>query len=360
MPETDNTAARMARTSEAEVQEMAGVSDAYIREQLEKRRNELNAVLSAAEPAAPAAALLGLLGEVDSALHRMDDGTYGICPQCHDPVEKDRLLADPLVRLCLDHLTNDEQRALERDLELASRVQRGLLPRTDLRYGEWLVHYQYKPAGMVSGDYCDLISPAAENGELVFLLGDVAGKGVAASLLMTHLHAMFRSLTGVGLALDKLLEVANSVFCQSTIAGQYATLICGRAGQRGEIEIGSAGHLAALHVTKDGVRQVCSTGVPLGMFGTSRYTVQRVRMERGDSLLLYTDGISEAVNATGTEYGVARLSNVAGERHGWVPQELAAACMKDVQGYSAGAKQTDDQTLMVVHRADSVELSLND
>jgi phosphoserine phosphatase RsbU/P len=360
MPETDSAAVRMEQSSDAEAKEMSAVSDPYIREQLEKRRKELSAALAAPVAAAPAASLIELLGEVDSALHRMDDGTYGICSQCHDSVEKDRLLADPLVRLCLDHLTSDEQRALERDLELAARVQRGLLPRTDLRHGDWRVHYQYKPAGMVSGDYCDLIPPSAEDGELVFLLGDVAGKGVAASLLMTHLHAMFRSLAGVGLTLDKLLEVANSVFCQSTIAGQYATLICGRAGQRGEIEIGSAGHLAALLIAKDGVRQVCSTGVPLGMFSTSRYTVERVRMERGDSLLLYTDGISEAVNASGTEYGAARLSNVAGGRHGWVPQELAAACMKDVQNYSSGRKQADDQTLMVVHRADTVELSLND
>jgi sigma-B regulation protein RsbU (phosphoserine phosphatase) len=100
--------------------------------------------------------------------------------------------------------------------------------------------------------------------------------------------------------------------------------------------------------------------VPLGMFSKSRYTIQRVRMERGDSLLLYTDGISEAMNDSGVEYGAARLSSVAGERHGWVPQELAAACMKDVQGYSSGRKQADDQTLMVVHRADTVQLSLND
>src|SRR6202041_2280510 len=242
MTDSDSTAARVERSSEPEANE---VSDVYIREQLEKRRQELSAAVSSATPTAPAAYLMNLLSDVDSALQRLDDGTYGICTECHDSVEKDRLLADPLVRLCLDHLTSDEQRALERDLELAARVQRGLLPRTDLRHGDWRVHYQYKPAGMVSGDYCDLIPPPAEDGELVFLLGDVAGKGVAASLLMTHLHAMFRSLAGVDLALDKLLEMDNSVFCQSTIAGQYATLICGRAGQRGEIEIGRAGHLAA-------------------------------------------------------------------------------------------------------------------
>ncbi len=339
---------------------MPGVSDPYIREQLEKRRNELHTVISAAAPADPATPLLDLLSEVDSALHRMDEGTYGICPACNGSVETDRLLADPLVTLCLDHLSSDEQRALERDLELAARVQRGLLPRSDVGFQDWRVHYRYHPAGMVSGDYCDLILPANVEGELVFLLGDVAGKGVAASLLMTHLHAMFRSLASVDLALDKLLEMANSVFCQSTIAGQYATLICGRAGRRGEIEIGSAGHLAALLISKEGVRQVCSTGVPLGMFGTSRYTIDRLQMEPGDSLLLYTDGISEATNTTGVEYGVSRLSTIAAERHGWVPQELAAACMKDVQNHSAGHKQADDQTLMVVHRADTIQLSLND
>ena len=360
MPESDSVATSLVRTSMPEGREMPGVSDPYIREQLEKRRDELHTVISAAAPAGPAAPLLDLLSEVDSALHRMDEGTYGICPACNGSVETDRLLADPLVTLCLDHLSSDEQRALERDLELAARVQRGLLPRSDVGFQDWRVHYRYHPAGMVSGDYCDLILPSNDDGELVFLLGDVAGKGVAASLLMTHLHAMFRSLAGVDLALDKLLEIANSVFCQSTIAGQYATLICGRAGRRGEIEIGSAGHLAALLVSKEGVKQVCSTGVPLGMFSTSRYTIDRLQMESGDSLLLYTDGISEATNASGVEYGASRLSNIAAERHGWVPHELAAACMKDVQGYSVGRKQADDQTLMVVHRADTIQLSLDD
>jgi phosphoserine phosphatase RsbU/P len=362
MSNSDGAAARTARSSEApEVGEtaMSEISETYIREQLEKRRDELNEVVAITPPTVSPAHLLALLTDVDSALQRLDDGTYGICTECHETVERDRLLADPLVTLCLDHLSSDEQRALERDLELAARVQRGLLPQTDLSHRDWRFHYQYKPAGMVSGDYCDLISPLTEDGDLFFLLGDVAGKGVAASLLMTHLHAMFRSLTSVGMPLDKLLETANSVFCRSTIAGQYATLICGRAGSHGEIEIGSAGHLAALAVGKDGVRQVTSTGVPLGMFASSRYTIQCVRMSPGDSLLLYTDGISEAVNSSGEEYGAVRLSNIASLKHGWVPQELAAACMKDVQLHAAGQKQRDDQTLMVIHRGRSMEVALD-
>jgi hypothetical protein len=134
VPESDSAATQRARVSEVEGKAMPGVTDPYLREQLEKRREELASAISSAMPEAPATPILDILSEVNSALQRMDDGTYGICPTCNDPVEKERLLADPLVRLCLDHLTSGEQRALERDLELASRIQRGLLPNTNVRF----------------------------------------------------------------------------------------------------------------------------------------------------------------------------------------------------------------------------------
>jgi len=353
-----------AKISTVEENNMAATTDPYFREQLIKRQEELNSAIAAISAVVDIDPFQDLLHEVGSAIERIDDGTYGICDECHDSIEKDRLIADPLVRLCLDHLTDDGRRALERDIELAARIQRGLLPQADTRFHDWRIQYQYNPAGMVSGDYCDLISPAGEGaiaeGKLIFLLGDVAGKGVAASLLMSNLHAIFRTLAGLGLELDKLLETANGVFCESTIAGQYATLICGRAGRQGEIEITSAGHFPALVVGKDGVRQIAATGLPLGMFSTSRYAVHRIRLEPGDSLLLYTDGISETYSPGGNEYGVAGITRVAGERHGWAPHELMAACLKDVNKFSAGAPAKDDQTLMIIHRADSAGISLGE
>ncbi len=138
---------------------MPGITDPYLRQQLEKRREELKtniAVIPVDDPEA-AAPLLDLLQEVDSAVERMDDGTYGICEACHDTLAQERLLTDPLAQMCLDCLTGEEQRALERDLELAARIQRGLLPQTDTRFEDWRVHYRYKPAGVVSGDFCDVI-----------------------------------------------------------------------------------------------------------------------------------------------------------------------------------------------------------
>jgi phosphoserine phosphatase RsbU/P len=333
---------------------MADVMEPYLREQLEKRREELKHAIASPDAHVAHPAFIDLLREVDSALDRMNEGTYGICEVCRDTIEKDRLICDPLTRLCIDHLTGEEQRALEGDLELASRIQRGLLPQSELKIREWHIHYQYRPAGLVSGDYCDVIASSGDGERPTFLLGDVAGKGVAASLLMTHLHAMFRSLSGMDVGVDKLLDLGNRIFCESTIAGQYATLICGRVGNGGDVEIANAGHLPALHVGRQGVEELSSTGLPLGMFSTSRYSVTRVHLDQGDSLLLFTDGISEALNAAGAEYGVERLSVIAGEQRGCRPRELLAQCIADVRTFSSGARQADDQTLMIVQRADPI------
>ena len=354
MADSDSAATKMARALEPMDPAKLQVMDPYIRQQLEVRREQLKTAMSgtpAGRNTGDTTQLADLLHQVDSAIQRMDAGTYGICDVCHDTVEKERLIADPLTTLCLDHLSGEEQRALERDLELAARIQRGLLPREDVRVGDWEIHFRYKPAGIVSGDYCDVISVADNVGAPFVLVGDVAGKGVAAALLMSHLHAMFRTLSGAGLGLGRLLEMANRVFCESTFAGQYATLVCARPHDDGQVEIASAGHLPALLVSQSGVQKIGSTGLPLGMFSASRYSIDTVRLEAGDSLLLFTDGISEAMSASGREFGIDGLSSAAARERHMQPKELAAVCLADVEAYGSGTRQADDQTLMIVQRA---------
>jgi sigma-B regulation protein RsbU (phosphoserine phosphatase) len=251
--------------------------------------------------------------------------------------------------LCLDSLTSAQQRALERDLILASQVQRALLPKTDVRHGGWQIHYQYKSKGIVSGDYCDVIPSARKSAGLIFLIGDVSGKGVAASLLMTHLHATFRSLASVGLELDQLIAIANRLFCESTSASLYATLACGRISGPGELEIASAGHLPALHIARNGVKQIGATGLPLGLFPSSSYTINRLRLEPGDSLILYADGISEARDIAGNEFGIESIAQAAKELHGASADQLVSACRQEVDRFTFGGTQSDDQTLMAIH-----------
>jgi sigma-B regulation protein RsbU (phosphoserine phosphatase) len=202
---------------------MATLEVSFLNSQLQERKHRLEQAITLAPQHA---GLAGLLREVDSALERMDRGTYGLCETCHEPVEGDRLLADPLVRYCLDHLTPPQRDALQRDLDLASQLQRNLLPQVGLQSGGWETSYHYEPVGPVSGDYCDLIP---SDGHLFFVLGDVSGKGVAACMLMTQLHALFRSLTKMSLPLGQMVSQANRVFCESALAGQYVTVVCGQA-----------------------------------------------------------------------------------------------------------------------------------
>jgi sigma-B regulation protein RsbU (phosphoserine phosphatase) len=325
---------------------MMTAEQTYLRTELEQRRERLHTALHS--PAADAS-LSQLLTAVDEALRRIDQGTFGLCETCHDSVEPERLLADPLVRFCLDHLTSVEQRALESDLSLAARIQRALLPSPAMAPTGWDVRFHYQPAGMVSGDYCDLVE--TDSG-LLFMLGDVSGKGVAASMLMSHLHATFRSLAEAGLPLDRMVEDANRIFCESTLAGQFATLVIGRAAHDGSVEFVSAGHLPLLHIHVDGVAAKDSTGVPLGMFCSARFPVNRLTLERGDTVFLYTDGLTEARNRAGQEYGLQRIRALAAQHIGRAPDGLISGCLEDLVSFGEGLKQTDDLTLLVVRRSE--------
>jgi sigma-B regulation protein RsbU (phosphoserine phosphatase) len=325
---------------------MATAERTYLRTELEQRRWRLHEALHS--PAADAS-LSQLLTAVDTALSRMDQGTFGLCDTCHESIETERLLADPLVRFCLDHLTSAEQRALESDLSLAASIQRALLPKPGLAPTGWDVRYHYQPAGMVSGDYCDLFET---DGGLLFMLGDVSGKGVAASMLMSHLHATFRSLAEAGLPLDRLVQDANRIFCESTLAGQFATLVVGRAAHNGSVEFISAGHLPVLHIHGDGATPKDSTGVPLGMFCDTRFPVHRLTLAHGDVLFLYTDGLTEARNRAGAEYGLHRIRTLAARHTRMLPAGLISECLQDLLTFREGLKQTDDLTLLAVRRAD--------
>ena len=330
---------------------MGTTTDGFFREALQDRKRRL---VSAMADTRTDERLTHLLTEVDAALGRLEDGSYGICEVCHDPVEQDRLVADPLVRFCLDHLSAAERRALEADLEQAGTVQRALLPARDCRAAGWHVHYHYRPAGPVSGDYCDVIVPngagGGKDGCVFFLLGDVAGKGVAACLLMTQLHGMFRSLISVQMPLEQLLGAANRMLCETATAGQYATLVCGRSAANGEIEIASAGHLPVWMARDGKVSSAGATGFPLGLFRDSTYTTHKFRTAAGETVVIYTDGLSEAQDADGNEYGGKRLHEFLSGKHHLPAGELSSACLSDLEAFCAGRPLKDDLTLMVVRR----------
>ncbi len=326
---------------------MGDARETFLRKQLEHRRNRLESALSRFGRTSQ---LLELLQEVDSALQRMDHGTYGLCATCHEAVEEDRLMADPLTSFCLDHLTSEQQRALEQDLELAARIQSAMLPQRRVATSGWEIYYEYDPAGPVSGDFCDLVTAKADGDSLFFLLGDVAGKGVAASMLMAHLHAIFRSLVAIGLPVTQLAERANRLFSETTMATFYATMVIGKATASGDVEICNTGHCPPLWLRNGGITAVEATGLPLGMFSTAQYGAKSLRLEKGDALFLYTDGLIEARDRAGAEYGEDRLRQHLAANHALAPHALVTACRSDLKSFLGATTKTDDLTLMAVRR----------
>lgn len=323
----------------------AAAADESIRAQLLDWRQRLER--GVAEPGA-SEHVRHLLAEVNRTLARIERGSYGACEECRESVKEGRPPSDPLAPYRLASLTPDELDALQKDLDLAWQIQGGLLPKRDLSTCTWEVGYHYQAAGPVSGDFCDMVR--LDTGDLFFLLGDVSGKGIAASVLMAHLHAIFRSLLTMGLPLPELVERVNRLFCEFTMSTYFATLVCGRAGRFGEVEICNAGHCPALLVQDGEVTSIEATGLPVGMFCCGRYGVRKVQLSANDRLFFYTDGLTEARNGAGTEYGTEQLSRLLRDGHRLPSQALIGAVLEDLARFQAGTQKTDDLTIMAIRR----------
>lgn len=315
-----------------------------LRERLEGRRRRLAEALE--ERRGARGELEGLLGEVDRALDRLAAGRFGICEECGDPVEVERIVADPLIRVCLDHLSAPERRALEHDLETAARVQAALLPAADQTVHGWEIHLDYQPAGPVSGDFCVLV-PDGERGRLHVLFGDAVGKGVAASLLMSQLHALFRVLAASPRQPEELVAELNRLLRESTPAGRFATLVYTRLSSEGEVELVNAGHLPPLVVRSGGVERLPSDGMPVGLFDGLSFTSQRLRLAAGETLVLYTDGITEATDRAGSEYGVDRFAAALEGAGPAGARDVAARPLRELTEFR-GQERADDLSLLTL------------
>jgi sigma-B regulation protein RsbU (phosphoserine phosphatase) len=291
-----------------------------------------------------------LMRQVDAAIGAIEVGTWGICAICHDPMSPARLAEDPLLRVCLECLSEADRRALERDLRSAAKVQRTLLPPAHLAQDGWEVAYHWEPQGLVSGDHVDLIPPAGPGHPLHLVLGDVSGKGVAAALLQSHLHALFRALVPTGQSLPELFKRANELFAEATSSVSYATLAALRLNGEGRYSIANAGHPRPLLADGRGVRPIEGGGLPLGLFCDSTYAERELRLQPGQTLLLYTDGWTEGAKDD-REFGIGRAAAALRRNAGLPLPELLAACRAELDRFLDGSSRGDDLTLVGVRRA---------
>jgi sigma-B regulation protein RsbU (phosphoserine phosphatase) len=317
----------------------------HLRERLEAGRAALDEITRSS----PEPQLLDLLQRVDDALQEMRVGTWAVCGVCQEPISAAGMEEHPLVSICLGCMTEEQRDELERDLESAARVQRKLLPPARVSHDGWEIGYLWEPFGVVSGDHVDLVRPGSENGPLHVLLGDVAGKGVAASLVQSQLHTLLRALAPLETNLSDLLARANRMLFDATTSSFYVTLTALRMYPDGRVVLGNAGHPRPLLADTRGVRPVEDASVPLGMLEDAAYVERGLRLRSGDTLLLYTDGWTEAERDE-EEYGVGRAAAALRRARDLPVDELLAECRRDLARFLDEGTRRDDLTLVAVRR----------
>jgi serine phosphatase RsbU (regulator of sigma subunit) len=244
----------------------------------------------------------------------------------------------------------ESERRAARELEIAKHVQSRLFPQTLPALPSLDYAGACFPAREVGGDYYDFLHLGPER--LGLVVGDVAGKGIAAALLMANLQANLRSQCAVAIEHpDRLLESVNLLFCENTSDGAYATLFFADYDDgSGRIRYVNCGHLSALILRSDGaLDRLASTSTVLGLFKTWRCAVGESHLQPGDALALYTDGVTESMNENGEEFAEDRLVEVLRRHRGGSPGEIIAAVVDEVRSFSP-QEQHDDITLIVAKR----------
>ena len=244
------------------------------------------------------------------------------------------------------HHENLQKAVLEEELALARKIQQTFLPSyfpDDLPCD---VHGLNIPSKQVGGDYFDFF-PAA-GGAYILAVADVAGKGVPAALLASMVHAALRTLLKESFDIGRVMECVNRLICESTSPEQFVTLFLGQVDlDDGSLIYANAGHNYPLHLRSDGsTRFLDSSDLVLGIDPTQRYAVERLALGAGDALLLYTDGVTEARDPSGEEFGEDRLSRLVRSGGGLTAREIVGAIRDDLLRFSESSDMQDDMTLL--------------
>lgn len=243
-----------------------------------------------------------------------------------------------------------ERERLERELQVASEIQQRFQPASAPQVAGYELQGISFPCYEIGGDYYDFIHK--RNGNLVVALGDVSGKGTAAALLMSSLHAAVHAQFDTHGSLAETISSINRYLVESIPANRFVTLFYADLNPKtGELAFLNAGHNPPLIVHASGtMEQLAAGGLPLGIMADADFREGRTTLNAGDVLVIYSDGVSEAVNPTGEEFGPTRLyeavaRNLDASAAG-IRDRIESALTKFAQGTPAG----DDITMVIVKR----------
>jgi sigma-B regulation protein RsbU (phosphoserine phosphatase) len=239
-----------------------------------------------------------------------------------------------------------QRQRLEHDLSLAREIQQALLPRGFAEFPHLAISAVNTPCHAVGGDYFDVF-PMSDD-RTAFVIADVAGKGIGAALLTTMLQG---ALTGMTIGADpvRVFHRINDFLCQHSEVGRYATMFFGMLDRLGNLDYLNAGHPSPLLLRRGEVAEIFTEGsFPVGLIPEAKYAAVRVKLEPGDTLVLFSDGVTEAADLQEHMFGVPRLSEILAGQHDVPLDQLQKRVVDSVESFARGTNQADDITLLFI------------
>ncbi len=244
-----------------------------------------------------------------------------------------------------------QKRIMDEELKMASGIQRRLLPAAPTGVNGFTFVGKNEPCRTVSGDYYDFA--VRPNGKVYFVIGDVSGKGVTAGLMMAGLQVAFRIFSKSDPDPATLVTQLNVALKENLPQSKFVTLFLGRLDTNtGVVEYVNAGHTPPLYLHKHGATELTDSDLLLGVISRAEFVNRELRLEPGDSLVLFTDGVTEARNLEGDDLGTDQIGEALVKLHGTDASTIAASVNETVLHHVGDAENLDDDvTVVIVSRA---------
>jgi len=255
-----------------------------------------------------------------------------------------------LLFLLLLSLELADKVTMKRDLEIAREIQMWLVPSEPPQVPEADIAFATRPQNSVAGDYYDAFYPDEQRDRLVMVIADVSGKSVPAALLMATLQASLRTIAGEGVAVAELVTRLNRYASAYSLDGRRFTtaVLCEYEPATRRLTYVNAGHNAPILRHADGSFETLEVGgLPLGIKLGAEYQTAALELRPGDALIFFTDGVVEAFNESGEEFGNSRWQGAIRNLPDWNAQETLQFLMKRVDEFVGATRQSDDITCLV-------------
>ncbi len=332
----------------------------YLKEGIAQQRENLVEWLNGT-PASVKQLRTGSLGEqavqdrlhtLDVALQKVEEKTLGLCDVCHDFIETSRLEMDYTACICLEHLTGKERSLLENDLELSQKVQRALLPHNVPEIRGLEVAAFSQPARIVGGDYFDFVR--MKDGSHAIVIADVMGKGMPASMLMASLQASLRILAPESTEPADVVARLNHLFNHNIRLTKFVTLFLARYDESSRVlTYCNAGHNPPLVHRVDGsIEALLPTGAAIGLIEQTDFLQGTITLRPGDRMMLYTDGVVEAMDGNEQLFGQERLEKLLRENPRGSVRNMIGSLKERLQKFSGVSTPRDDTTIIAVSVTD--------